>query len=641
LHLLAKGWGLGKGTAFEFLFARLLCRSQGRVQWVPIVIPLEERPTPAETNWKRKVLYSALRVSPAPPVIRFGPFEVDTRSGELRRQGSRINLQEQPFQALVLLLERPGEVVTREELSRKLWPENTFVDFERGLNKAINKLRAALCDDAEKPSFVETLPHHGYRFIAPVESSRQTRDSVRPKHLPAIDSIAILPLDNLSGDFAQEYFSDGMTEELICAVARIDSLRVISRTSVMSYKGAQKSLPAIAKELNVDAIVDGSVARSGEKVRITAQLIYAAEDRHLWAGRYERELRDILQLQAEIAADIAGQIHKLVDPHHHSSAPTRKVHPQAYEACLKGIFFRDKLTPTDLTKCISCFAQAIELDPDYAQAYANLSRAYFYMGIFGMGPASELFPKAKACAVRALELDESVPCAHNALAVIHILYEWDWPAAEAECLRALQLSPNDSMTHLHLADYMSIQNRHEEAIAQFQRVLELDPISPVYIAFFGMILYRARRFGAAIEQCRKALEIAPHYPNALWFMSLAQEQLGRPQEAIASLEKAVSLSQGSYFQALLGRAYGLAGDKAKAEGILEGLQALSLQRYVSPFDIAVVYAGLGDLPSAFQWFERAYEERVFRTIELTLPMFDRLRPDPRWRDLVRRIGLLQ
>jgi len=641
LHLLAKGWGLGKGTAFEFLFARLLCRSQGRVQWVPIVIPLEERPTPAETNWKRKVLYSALRVSPAPPVIRFGPFEVDTRSGELRRQGSRINLQEQPFQALVLLLERPGEVVTREELSRKLWPENTFVDFERGLNKAINKLRAALCDDAEKPSFVETLPHHGYRFIAPVESSRQTRDSVRPKHLPAIDSIAILPLDNLSGDFAQEYFSDGMTEELICAVARIDSLRVISRTSVMSYKGAQKSLPAIAKELNVDAIVEGSVARSGEKVRITAQLIYAAEDRHLWAGRYERELRDILQLQAEIAADIAGQIHKLVDPHHHSSAPTRKVHPQAYEACLKGIFFRDKLTPTDLTKCISCFAQAIELDPDYAQAYANLSRAYFYMGIFGMGPASELFPKAKACAVRALELDESVPCAHNALAVIHILYEWDWPAAEAECLRALQLSPNDSMTHLHLADYMSIQNRHEEAIAQFQRVLELDPISPVYIAFFGMILYRARRFGAAIEQCRKALEIAPHYPNALWFMSLAQEQLGRPQEAIASLEKAVSLSQGSYFQALLGRAYGLAGDKAKAEGILEGLQALSLQRYVSPFDIAVVYAGLGDLPSAFQWFERAYEERVFRTIELTLPMFDRLRPDPRWRDLVRRIGLLQ
>jgi len=563
------------------------------------------------------VLYSTSRVSLATTPIRFGPFEVDTRSGELRRNGSRISLQEQPFQVLVLLLERPGEVVTREELSRKLWPENTFVDFERGLNKAINKLRAALRDDAEKPSFVETLPHHGYRFIAPVNRSGPTRDVIRAKHLPAIDSIAILPLDNLSGDPAQEYFSDGMTEELICAVARIDSLRVISRTSVMPYKGAQKSSPAIAKELNVDAIVEGSVARSGDKVRITAQLIYAAEDRHLWAGRYERELRDILQLQAEIAADIAGQIHKLVDPRHASIAPVRKVYPQAYEACLKGIFFRDKLTPADLAKSISCFAQAIDFDPDYAQAHANLSQVYFYMGIFGMGPASELFPKAKACAMRALELDESLTSAHNALAIIHILYEWDWPAAEAECMRALQLGPNDSMTHLHLADYMSIQNRHDEAIAESRRALELDPISPVYIAFFGMILYRARRYEESIEQCQKALEIAPHYPNALWFMSLAQEQLGRLAEAIASLEKAVSLSQGSYFQALLGRAYGLAGDKTKAKVILDNLRALSLQRYVSPFDIAVVYAGLGDLPSAFRWFERAYEERVFRIIELT------------------------
>jgi tetratricopeptide (TPR) repeat protein len=256
-----------------------------------------------------------------------------------------------------------------------------------------------------------------------------------------------------------------------------------------------------------------------------------------------------------------------------------------------------------------------------------------------MGPASELFPKAKACAVRALELDESVLCAHNALAVVHILYEWDWPAAEAECMRALQLNPNDSMTHLHLADYMSIQNRHEEAIAQFQRALELDPISPVYIAFFGMVLYRARRFEEAIEQCQKALEMAPHYPNALWFMSLAQEQQGHLHEAIASLEKAVSLSQGSYFQALLGRAYGLAGERDKAQGILDGLKAMSLQRYVSPFDVGVVYAGLGDLPSAFQWFERAFEERVFRIIELTLPMFDNLRSDPRWQALVRGIGL--
>jgi TolB-like protein len=268
----------------------------------------------------------------SPQLIRFGFFEVDTRSGELRRKGSKVNLQEQPFQALVLLLERPGEVVTREELNKRLWPANTFVDFERGLNKAINKLRAALGDNAEKPCYIETLPQRGYRFIAPVENLAQ--------HRPQIDSLAVLPLENLSGDPAQEYFSDGLTEELICAVARIASLRVISRTSVMPYKGARKSLPAIAKELRVDAIVEGTVARSDQKVRITAQLIYAPDDRHLWSGRYERELGDILQLQAEIAEDIASQIHKLVDPGQRPAAPVRKVHPQAYEACLKGIFFR-------------------------------------------------------------------------------------------------------------------------------------------------------------------------------------------------------------------------------------------------------------------------------------------------------------
>src|SRR3984893_11604290 len=356
----------------------------------------------------------------SPRLVRFGAFEVDTRSGELRRQGSKVSLQEQPFQALVLLLERPGEVVTREELSKRLWPEDTCVDFERGLNKAINKLRAALRDDAEKPCFIETLPQHGYRFIAPVESAAPVRDRSRSQQHPQIDSIAVLPLDNLSGDPAQEYFSDVLTEELICAFARISSLRVISRTSVMRYRGAGKSLPGIAKELRVDAIVEGSVARSDQKIRITAQLIYAPDDRHLWSGRYERELRDILQLQAEIAEDIASQIHKLLDPGQRPSAPTRKVHTEPYEACLKGIFYRHKMTPADLAKSVALFNQAINFDPVYAPAYANLSQAYFYLGLFGMGPASELFPKAKASALKALELDETVAAAHNALAAVHI-----------------------------------------------------------------------------------------------------------------------------------------------------------------------------------------------------------------------------
>jgi len=577
--------------------------------------------------------------------ICFGVFEVDPRSGELRRQGSKVKLQEQPFQVLVSLLERPGEVVTREELTRRLWPDNTFVDFERGLNKAINRLRDALRDNAEKPRFIETLPHRGYRFIAPVERGGADPSSVtssRSLHpTPRINSIAVLPLDNHSGDPAQEYFSDGMTEELISAVSKISALRVISRTSVMRYKGTRKSLPAIARELRVDAVVEGSVARSDQKVRISAQLIHGPNDRHLWSGRYERELRDILQLQAEIAEDIATHIHKLVDPELGSSAPARKVDPQAYEACLKGIFYRDKVTPADLAKSITFFTQAIDLDPGYARAYASLSQSYFYLGLFGMGPSRELFPKAKANAIRALELDESVAAAHNALAAIHILYDWDWAAAEAECMRAMQLSPNEPVTHAHLGDYMSIQARHEEAIAELKLALELAPISSLYRGFFGLIFYRARRYDESMMQCQKALEIDPHYVNALWFMALSLEQKGQLAESIAQLEKAVSLAPASHFRALLGRAHALAGERAKAQIILEELTTLSKRQYVSPFDIAVVYAGLGDWDSTFQWLEEAYQQRVFRIIELTLPMFDNLRSDARWQDLVRRIGLPQ
>jgi tetratricopeptide (TPR) repeat protein len=254
---------------------------------------------------------------------------------------------------------------------------------------------------------------------------------------------------------------------------------------------------------------------------------------------------------------------------------------------------------------------------------------------------SEMFPKAKANAAKALELDETIASAHNALAAVHIFYDWDWALAEAESKRAMELSPGESVTHAHFADYLSIRGRHSEAIAAYSRVLELDPISLVYMGHLGLILYRARRYDESIAQCQKALEIEPHYANALWFLALSMEQKGDLSGAIAKLEKAVSLSQGPHFRALLGRAYALTGEKAKALEILEELKAMSQQKYVSPFDIAVVHVGLGDQTSAFQCFEEAYQQRVFRIIELTMPMFDSLRPDPRWQDLVRRVGLPQ
>ena len=578
--------------------------------------------------------------------IRFGVFEVDSLSGELRRQGSRVKLQEQPLQVLMLLLEHAGELVTREQLTRKLWPDNTFVDFDRGLNKAINRLRDVLRDDADKPRFIETLPHRGYRFIAPVEgrpvgSANTGRVPGRPvpQPVPRIDSLAVLPLENHTGDPGQEYFSDGMTEELITAITMVSSLRVISRTSVMRYKGVRKSLPSIARELRVDGVVEGSVARSDQKVRITAQLIHAPTDRHLWSGRYERELRDVLQLQADIATDIASHIHRLLEPVDRPSVPARHVNPQAYEACLRGIFYRDKMTPADLATSIGCFTQAIELDPAYAQAHANFAQSYFYLGVFGVGPSTELFPKAKANAIRALALDESISIAHNALAAVHVLYEWDWASAEAECMRAVQLNPGDSQTHVHLADYMSIQARHDQAIVEMTRGLELDPMSRVNRAFFGLVLYRARRYDESIAQCLKAIEIDPYYPNALWFLSLSLEQKGQFTASIGELEKAVNLAPAPYFRALLARAHALGGDRLKAQRILEDLHTLSRRQYVSPFDFAVIHYGLGDLTSTFHWLGEAYQQRVFRIVELTLPMFDGLRSDPRWQDLVKRIGL--
>ena len=569
------------------------------------------------------------------PRIRFGHFEVDPQSGELRRLGSKVNLQSQPFQVLALLLERPGEMVTREELCARLWPADTFVDFERGLNKAINKLRGALNDNPDKPRFIETLPLRGYRFIAPIDSLPEAP----PRHSPQIDSLAVLSLENLSGDPSQEFFSDGLTEELICALANISSLRVISRTSTAAFKGLRKSLPQIAKELGVAAVVEGTVARSGQLVRVTVQLILAADDSHIWAGRYERDLCDILQLQAEIAQCIARKIHKLVEPESLPVQRSLRVDPQAYEACLMGTFLRDKLTPIELEQGVKCLNQAIQFDPKYARAYGELSLAYFYLGLLGMGRPGDLFPKAKENAIRALELDETVACAHIGLAAVHIFYDWDWGAAEFEIKQAMKLRPGESVTHAHYADFLSIRGLHTEAITAYARVLELDPISRVYIGHFGLIFHRARQYAESIEQCQKALAIDPHYANALWFMALSLEQIGDLSGAIEKLERALSFARGSHFSALLGRAYAMAGEKSKAVKILEELTDMSRLRYVSPFDIAVVHAGLGDRDAAFECLEGAYQQRVFRIIELTFPMFDDLRSDRRWVDLVQRVGL--
>jgi TolB-like protein/DNA-binding winged helix-turn-helix (wHTH) protein len=625
------------------------------------------------------------------PRIRFGVFEVDLQARELRKQGFKVKLQEQPFQILSMLLERPGEIVTREEIRKRLWPADTFVDFDSGLNRATNRLRESLGDDAENPRFVETAPRRGYRFIAPVhipdedpvEIAAPRLDLSAPAEIadpgiarrkpwifgsgallsaaallglafappkilryfqfwrtaPSITSIAVLPLTNLSGDPAQDYFSDGLTDELITETAKIGTLRVISRTSSMQYKGTHKSLPVIAKELGVDALVEGSVVRMGDQVRVTAQLIDARDDRHIWSESYDRNVVDVLMLQSEVAQTIAEQVRvKLTSEQHASLARVHRVNAGSLEAYLKGTLFLNQGIGS-LDKSVEYFSEAIQLDPANTQAYSGLSQSYLMIGIFGLRPSQEVYPKARAAAMKAIEIDPTTADAHGVLAEIAKGHDWDWAAAESEYRRALELNPSSSAIHAWYADYLSMMQRHDEAIAELRRSHELDPVSIVSEAFFGFLYYRARRYDEAIAVCQKTLELAPNYPNANWFMALALEKQGRIPEAIASLRSAVMNSRAPLFRALLGHAYGLAGERTKALSILEEIKLLSKQQYVSPVDFAIVYTGLGDREMAFQWLETAYSERVMRIQELNEPHFDSLRGDPRYEDLLRRIGI--
>jgi TolB-like protein/Tfp pilus assembly protein PilF len=578
-------------------------------------------------------------LKPLAPPIRFGIFEVDLRAGELRRQGLKVKLQEQPFQILAMLLDCPGEVITREEVQRKLWPVNTFVDFDSGLNRAMNRLREALGDSADSPRFVETLPGRGYRFIARVERlGVHTR--VKPSEPPRIESLAVLPLENLSADAAQDYFADGMTDELITSIAKIASLRVISRTSIMQYKGARKSLALIARELGVDAILEGTVLHSGRRVRITAQLVRTRDDRHLWTEKYERDLGDILMLQSEVAQAISGQLQIKLTPQEHSRlSQGHSVLPEAYEAYLRGVFFRNKWTDKSLFKSIELFTEANRLDPTFARGYAGLSQSYCALGILGSLPAFEVYPKAKAAALRALELDETVAEAHNSLADVRKGFDWDWAAAQAEYERALELNPSDAMTHMWYADWLSKMGRHAEAVAKAGRARALAPVSVDCCSFLGLILYRSRRYQEALAECRKAIELDPYYPVGHWFLGLIYQQTGELPAAIAALNTAANLSDAPMYRALLGHAYALAGDTVKALSTIDDLNTLSRRKYVSPLDIAVVYTGIGDRNSAFEWLEKACQERSMRIQELPDPIFDSLRLDVRFNDLMQRIGL--
>ena len=637
-------------------------------------------------------------------VVRFGTYEVSFQSGDVRKSGLRIRVQQQPMKLLEILLEHPGEIVTREELRSRVWPNESFGDFDQALNISIGKLRSALGDSAENPRFIETLPKRGYRFIAdvsvidadarprrqePLSGDLPTTDpglkikdvgsAVAPKRrlwptrsvigalaliiiitiitlsilsvwrlrsrAPAsagIRSIAVLPLENLSGDASQSYFADGMTDELITDLAQISALRVISRTSVMVYKGARKPLPQIARELNVDAVVEGTVLRSGDQVRITAQLIEAATDKHLWSQSYEGELRDTLALQNRVASAIADQIRINLTPQEQAALKNVKVvNPDAYESYLKGRYFWNKRTADGLKVALAYFKQAIEEDPKYAQAYSGLADTYALLGDwqYAVMTPKEAFPKAKAAAIKALELDNTLGEAHNSLAFVLDGFDWDFDSAGKEFQRGIELSPGYATAHHWYAWHVSLLGRYDEAIAEMRKAQNLDPLSLIINADLAEILVLAHSYEESIQQSRKTIEMDPNF--ALAHNQLAQAYLQKHMydEAVAELQQAVKLSGNSpTCMANLARAYVASGKRNEAVKLLGDLKKRSNPGYSNASEIAMIYASLGDTDQAMNWLEKGYEER-FNPGVLLRPGFDPLRSDPRFQNLLRRIGL--
>jgi TolB-like protein/DNA-binding winged helix-turn-helix (wHTH) protein/Tfp pilus assembly protein PilF len=633
-----------------------------------------------------------------PARLRFGLFELDLRAGELRKHGLRVRLQEQPFQILAMLLERPGEVVTREELQKKLWPADTFVDFDHGLNKAISKIREALGDSAESPRFVETVARRGYRFLAEVKPSDSapvrdpelaaqllpeprsgdrgdlTSKSAEPKQVmlplawkfsafvlllltaslaawklhawnrptPVIRSLAVLPLESLSSDASQDYFADGMTDELISDLGQVSALRVISRTSVMTYKHARKPLPQIARELNVDAVVEGTVLRSGDQVRITAQLIEAASDKHLWSQSYEGELRDTLALQNQVARAIADQIRINLNPQERAALKTvRVVNPVAYESYLKGRYFWNKRTADGLKVALAYFNQAIDEDPAYAQSYSGLADTYALLGDwqYAVMTPKEALPRAKAVATKALELDSALGEAHNSLAFCLDGFDWDFDSAGKEFRRAIELNPNYATSHHWYAWHLSLLGRYDEAIPEMRRAESLDPLSLIINADLAELLVLAHSYDESIEQSRKTIEMDPSFAFA--HVQLAQAYLAKHknEDAVAELQKAVQLSASSpTSMANLARAYVAVGKRGEAQKLLNTLKKRSSSSSSYAAEISMIYTALGDMDQAMNWLEKGYEER-FNPGVLLRPGFDPLRSDPRFEDLMRRIGL--
>ncbi len=626
--------------------------------------------------------------------FRFGLFEADLSGLELRKRGIRLRLPERSFRILAVLLERPGQLITREELYNQLWQDATFVDFDHGLNNAVMQLREALCDSAGNPRYIETLHRRGYRFLAPVEevlapaepppsvaqevaapvaiapaksgkhrkpwliSSALVLIAVSLFSIPQVRalvsrlfagspqsmSLVVLPLENLSGELNQDYFADGMTDELIANLAKIRSLRVIARSTAMAYKGTRKSISEIARELKVDAVVEGTVLRVGDRVRITAELVQVSTDRHLWADTYESQMGDILALQNRVSTAIANEIRINVTPEEKQRLEKKPhVRPEAYENYLKGKYFWNRRSAEKLGSAIHYFEEAITEDPQYTLAYAALADCYGIVSatIFGTMSPEEAAPKARKAAMRALELDPASAAAETALATVKFNYDWDWAGADAGFRRAISVDPNYGTAYQRYSLYLTAMGRFDNSFEQINRARQIDPLSLSINFSLGWRLYMARRYDAAITQLRNTLDMDPTYELPHLVLGQAYEQMGNHREAITELRKAAELAHNTPLTvASLARGYALGGNRAEAIKLLGMLIEEAKREYVSPYYVASVYAALGNSKEALAWLERAYLQRANGLVFLKVdPEWDGLRFNPDFVDLERKLRL--
>lgn len=635
-----------------------------------------------------------------PKPIKFGEdFELNAESYTLSRAGRVLKLERIPMDILLLLVRQSGQLVDRDQIAETVWGKGVFLDTDNSINIAISKIRQTLKDDREEPRFIQTVPGRGYRFIAPVEtgtgieteetvaalaqqvaengppalaestadkpSKRRRllaialaavliavagigmqwwRSSVRSNATSGRPMLAVLPFANLTGDASQDYFSDGLTEEMITRLGNLDPerLAVIARTSVMHYKGSQASLEQIERELGVTYVVEGSVRRDANNVRITAQLIRTKDQTHIWARQYDRELKGLLALQAEIATEIADEVQLTLGDSKPVAAAQPAVSPQnydAYDLYLKGQYFFNKRTVEGLEEAIGYFEQAATKDPNYARAYAGLADCYALMPGYSGRPQAEFSAKARAAALKALEIDERLPEAHAALALIVQNYDWDWETAEKEFRRAVELNPNYATAHHWYAEHLMWRRRFAEALAESERARQLDPLSLIIAADNGAILFFSRQYDRAIKKWQSVLEMDPTFQKA-HMISLAYIEKGMYAEAFADLERQRPMMAGPWYLSSLAYIYGRSGQTAQAQHALEELLQLDQKQQVDPRVIARAYLAVGNKEQALAWLEKAYAQHSHELTGLKVtPEFDPLRSDPRFQELVRKVGL--